>query len=163
MDTELDFKIFKKEDFPEYLSWYQDPELNRRLGPMEEDDEWLQHTLEEQNDPNNHGGCTYSIFQNEKLVSVLGIVYPDQEGPNYGITNIAVKPQLRSKGIGNLVLKKLIQLHPLKEGQVWKAYVDESNPKAKLFFESNGWRCDSESPEHNNMFMLEYRTKSQDL
>lgn len=42
MSPTLDFKAFKKEDYPEYYSWFKDPDLNNRLGPMKEEGEaWL--------------------------------------------------------------------------------------------------------------------------
>lgn len=151
MKIELACKKFKKEDYPEYFSWFQDPDLNKRLGPMEEEDEWLDYALNEED------GGTYSLFLNEKLVAVIGIAYPDKEDAIYVITSIAVKPSLRSKGIGQQVLKKIIKLHPLTQGQSWIAYVDEKNPNAKLFFENNGWRCKSTPPENNNMFAFEYK------
>lgn len=118
---------------------------------MEENDEWLDSVL------NSQGECTYSIFQDDKLVAVIGIVYPDQENSAYGITHISVNPSLRSKGIGKEVLKKTLKLHPLKEGQSWIAYVAEKNPKAKLFFEKNGWKCESELLERNNMYLFTYK------
>ena len=68
LDTKLEVQIFRKQDFPEYLSWFKDPDLNKRLGPMEAEDEWLQYVL------NDQGGSTYSIFQNKNLVSVIGVV-----------------------------------------------------------------------------------------
>lgn len=151
MNTDLDFKKFKQEDFPEYLGWFQDSELNKRLGPMQEEDEWLTVVLTEEE------GCTYSVFQGHELVSVIGLVYPNKQYPSYCITNIAVKPMLRSRGIGKQVLTKIMTLLPLEKGQYWKAYVDEKNPKATSFFEKNGWRSVSKLPENNDMFIFEYR------
>ena len=157
MNIELEFKIIQKKDFPEYLSWFQDPDLNKQLGPLKEDDEWFTYVLNEQNRLTEYDGCTYSIFQNKKLVSVIGIAYPDGEDPTYTITSIAVKPILRSRGIGRRILKKLMTLHPLKKGQYWKAHVDEKNPKAKLFFENNGWSYLIKPPENNGMYLFEYK------
>lgn len=149
MQLELDFILFEKADFPEYLSWYKDPDLNKQLGPMEENDEWLS-TLD------NEEGCTYSVFQHKKLVAVIGIVFPDTDYPHYCITNIAIKPTLRSKGIGKKVVEKIMQLHQPKKGQSWIAHVDEKNPRAKLFFENNGWKCTTLPAKNNGMFMFEY-------
>ena len=153
----LDFKLFQKEDFSEYLSWFQDSDLNKQLGPMEEDDEWFTYTLNEQKGLTEFEGCTYSVFQNKNLVSVLGIEYPDKESPTYGISSFAVKPSLRSRGIGKMVLKSLMKLHPLKKGQYWIANVNEKNPKAKLFFENNGWISTTKPPDNNGMYLFEYR------
>jgi len=96
-----------------------------------DEDEWLSLILNEQKGLNEFDGCTYSVFQNEELVSVIGIAYPDKKDPCFGITNIAVKPILRSTGIGKRIFKKIMKLHPLKKGQYWIAPVDKSNLKAK--------------------------------
>lgn len=151
MITKLDFKIFQKEDYSEYLEWFQDNELNRRLGPMEEDDEWLGYIL------NQKDRCTYSIFINKKLVGVIGIEFPKMEYSTYCITNIAVKPFLRGSGIGREILNKTIELHPLQDGQFWNTYIDKKNPKAKSFFESNGWKKVSKQSKNNEMILMEYR------
>lgn len=154
MNAALDFNIFKKEDFPEYLTWFQDPDLHKRLGPMEDDDEWLTEILQDDD------GCTYSVFMNEKLVAVIGLVFPNKEFPIYCISSIAVKPMLRSKGIGKKVLQGIIELHPLEKGQYWKAFVDEKNPKATSFFERNGWKFVGRLPENNEMLVGEYGNES---
>jgi hypothetical protein len=43
MNMELRFSKFRKEDFPELQTWYEDAELNTHLGPM--DEEWLNCVL----------------------------------------------------------------------------------------------------------------------
>lgn len=151
MSPILSLQKFQKSHFPTYLSWFADPDLKQQLGPMEEEDEWLEDALTAQD------GCTYSVFQNNELVAVLGIVYPVLEHPYYFITNIAVNPGLRSQGIGQKALKELMKLHPLKAGESWRAGVDEKNPRAKAFFEQNGWKCISEPPQNNDMYVFEYR------
>lgn len=156
MSNELEFRKIQKEDFPEYLGWFKDADLNKQLGPLEEDDEWFTYVLNEQKGLTDLAGCTYSVFQNKKLVSVIGIAYPDKEEPTYTITSIAVKPFLRSRGIGKMILEKVMELHPPKEGEYWRAFVSQKNPKAVVFFENNGWRCVSKSPENNDMYSFEY-------
>ena len=124
-NVKLDFQIFKKEDYPEYYSWFHDSDLNKQLGPLKkENEEWLQYVLDEQAGLTEYRGRTYSVFLKKKLVSVIGIIFPDEENLAYVITSIAVKPQLRNKGIGRKVLKDIIQLHPLKGKQYWIAHVD---------------------------------------
>lgn len=147
----LDIKVFSKEDFPEYLRWFDDAELNLRLGPMKEDDEWLSSVL------NDETGPTYSLFLDKELVSVIGIAYPDIQHPMYCITNIAVKPSLRGKGIGKEVLRKTMEFHQLEKDQYWIAYVEEDNTNAKLFFDRNGWKGVSNKHEESGMTLYEYR------
>lgn len=126
MNATLDFKLFKKDDFAEYLSWFQDPTLNAFLGPMEENEE------------TEDRGCTYSVFSNANLVAVVGVAFPTSKFPCYLLTSIAVKPDLRKRGFGKLVLNTIIDLLPTKEGQNWQAQVDEKNIIAKSFFENSG-------------------------
>ena len=144
----LKFSKFKNDDFSEYKSWYVDLELNKRLGPM--NNMWLDHVM------NATGGCQYSVFHNKKLIAVVGIIFPDAKHSSYYITDFALKPHLRNQGIGSEVLKEMMNSHPLKSGQSWKAFIDERNPKAKSFFEKNGWSCLSKTTDKHGMFTLEF-------
>lgn len=157
MNATLDFKLFKKDDFAEYLSWFQDPSLNAFLGPMEENDEWLTHILKELNEETEDRGCTYSVFSNANLVAVVGVAFPTSKFPCYLLTSIAVKPDLRKRGFGKLVLNTIIDLLPTKEGQNWQAQVDEKNIIAKSFFENSGWKTVIEPSDKDGMYLLEYR------
>ncbi|MDB4978383.1 MAG: N-acetyltransferase [Candidatus Peribacteria bacterium] len=148
---QLQFSKFRKEDFSEYQSWYADSELNLHLGPMEKDDEWLHAVMQEAD------GCHYSVFQGNDLVAVIGVILPDSEHPAYFITDFAVKPTHRGKGIGSDALDELIKLHPLKPEQMWKTFVDVRNPKAKTFFEKNGWACCPITPNQDGMIELTFR------
>ena len=143
------FSKFTKKDFPEYKAWYEDAELNMRLGPM--DDAWLEHVM------NETDGCQYSVFHDKELVAVIGFKFPDSKHPAYFITDFAMKPNLRNKGIGSEILHELIKQHPLKPRQTWKAFVDIRNPRAKTFFEKNGWVCLSETPDKHGMLVLEFK------
>lgn len=150
MHLDLIINKFKTEDFPTYLAWFKDPELNKRLGPMKEDDEWLEYILQEID------GATYSVFRDKLLVAVIGIVLPSKEYPHFTITNIAVNPAWRNQGLGTAALKKVMDVHTLKKGEYWLAYVDEKNPRAKSFFERNGWTFPRKTPEKTGMFLCEY-------
>ncbi len=142
----LAFRTFEKADFQEYKSWYEDAELNMRLGPM--DDAWLT------NIPDGKRGCQLSVFHGKDLVAVIGLLFPDAEHPAYYITDFAVKPAMRGQGFGSEILKGLIQQYPLQSGQSWRAFVDTKNPKAKAFFERSGWKS-SEEPDVHGMYTLE--------
>lgn len=142
---------FKREDFEEYQSWFADPELNKHLGPMEIEDSWLEYVLS-----NNPEGCEYSVFINQKMVAEVGILFPNSDNPSFFITNLAVNPELRNQGIGSAVLKELVQLHPLKVGQSWKAFVDAENHMAIAFLEKNGWQRLSNIADESNMYDFEF-------
>lgn len=153
----INIKKFKKEDFLEYLLWFDDAELNQRLGPMEDGDEWLTSVL------NDIKGCTYSLFLDKELVSVIGIAFPDYENPTYCITNIAIKPSQRGQGIGKEVLRKTMALQHLEAGQYWIAYVEEDNAKAKRFFERNGWKVSPNIQDESDMVLYVLRNTNRKL
>lgn len=156
MTTELNFQIFKREDYTDYYRWFEDPDLNKWLGPMkEEGEEWLTHVLKEQSESTGQAGNTYSIWGEHKLVGVIGILYPDKESSSYAITSIAVNPSLRNKGLGKRILKRLLELYSLKNGEYWVAYVDLQNVRARSFFEKNGWKSGKESRDEDNMLLFE--------
>ena len=145
----LKFIEFTAADFPEYRSWYEDPELNKHLGPPI-DQEWLDYVMAWSD------GCEYSVFDVGELVAVVGIWFPTAEHPTYTISDLAVKPQLRGRGIGSQVLADLMTLHKLSSGQSWAAYVHVSNPRAKSFLEKHGWLCKCEVPDEHGMLHLTF-------
>jgi hypothetical protein len=69
MSRVLTFSPFKIEDRPEYLSRFDDPELNGQLGPMVENDPRLHQALHA--DPSDN--IDYSVFQGEQMVAEIGI------------------------------------------------------------------------------------------
>ncbi len=152
METhKLRFKKFEAQDFPKYKSWYQDADLNKHLGPAV-DQEWLDSVMSQTD------GCHYSVFLNGNMVAVLGIKFPHPKHPSYYLTEIAIKPSLRNRGIGSQVVEKLIKMHRLKPGQSWKTFINNKNSGAKRFFEKMGWVCQSNRPDKNNMLTFVYKT-----
>jgi len=135
----LVFQKFQAIHLKEYQLWFKDHDLQFHLGPMNSDNdwfEWLEIILTEKN------GCTYAVFQEEQLVAVINFVFPDEKSPEYFITEFAVCPELRGKGIGKAVLKYL-------------AVVSKKNPKAKRFFQQNGWQQKGIKPDEHGMYLME--------
>lgn len=143
----LVFEKFEAEHFPEYQSWYEDPELNRHLGPM--DHVWLDDMLEEPH------GREFSVFRGEELVAVVRVYYPDPD-PFYYISEFAVKPGLRKQGIGSLVLEHLMETLPLANRYSWRALVHDNNQAARTLFEKHGFVSTFASPEDDGMHYYEY-------
>ena len=118
---------------------------------MEMEDSWLEHVLS-----NKLEGYEYSAFIDQKMVAEVGILLPNSDNPSFFITSLAVNPKLRNQGIGSAVLKELMQMHPLKVGQSWKAFVDAENHMAIAFLEKNGWERLSNDPDESNMYDFEF-------
>ena len=113
------------------------------------DNKWLDHVMQER------GGHQYSVFLGKDLIAVIGILLPNAEHPACYITDFAIKPDRRNQGIGSQILMELLKLHTLKPGEMWRAFIDERNPRAKTFFEKNGWKCVSEIPDKHGMLMMD--------
>jgi len=154
----MSFKIvrFTAADLPEYRSWYEDPELNERLGPPV-DQEWLDCVMDLTD------GCEYSVFDDSVLVAVVGIWFPTAEHPRYTISDLAVKPQLRGRGIGSRALAGLMRLHRLDPGQSWAAHVHVGNPRAKSFLEKHGWVCQCAVPDDHGYLELTFSGSDQEM
>ncbi len=155
MHSMLTFSPFKLEDWPEYLSRFEDPELAGQLGPMVENDPRLHQVLHA--DPNDN--IDYSVFKWNEMVAEIGVWLPNQEHPYYVITNMAVKPDLRWQWLGRRILQEIMDIHSSPLTQLRKAYVNWNNLTTKKFFERNGWVCISTPPDNDDMFLMEYSNK----
>lgn len=144
---DLFFKPFEQEDFEDYKSWFADTVLNRFLGPI--DDTWLESVLAQTN------GIQYSVLGDAQLVAVLGVKVPDVYHQYYVITDMAVKPAMQGKGLGTRILSELYRLHPLKSNETWRTYVNESNHRALVFFQKNGWVSDLTVPSRDGILSFE--------
>jgi len=133
----MDFRLFSSQHFEEYCSWFEEEELNRWLGPKP-DIAWLKYVLEDQT------GQQYSVFKEGEIVAVVGIVFPIGSHPYCVITDIAVCPKQKGKGIGKTVINQLLQLYPQT---TFKTFVEVKNFKAIAFFESLGWEKTEEVDE----------------
>ena len=103
---DLEFKQFTKEHFAEYASWFTDPDLNHRLGPM--DDAWLELVTRGGELP---GDETWAVLRDGELVAVVeALVEADSPG-SYTIGAVATKPALRGQGIGTLSLQHVLDVH----------------------------------------------------
>ncbi len=116
------------------------------------DAEWLKHILQETS------SCEYSVFCGNELVAVVGITFPNADHAEYVISDFAIKPSLRNAGIGSLVLERLLKVHVLKPNESWIAFIDIKNPRAKNFFEKNGWLCESEQSDEHGMLTMKLKT-----
>lgn len=148
----MNMQKFQPKDFKTYQSWYEDEIIMMHLGSPP-DKEWLDYILKDK------AGAQYCFFEKEVLIAVIGIIFPDKKHSHFYITDIAVNPQLRGQGVGKSVVKKFIKMHPLEQGQSYKAFVDIENKAAQLFFEKLGWYCESRTPDQDNMLCFTYLIK----
>ena len=143
---------FKIAHFSTYQLWFQDELIQAHLG-TQPDKEWLDYILKDKE------GAQYTFLEGQKIVGVMGIIFPDKDHPYYFITDIVVNPKRRRQGIGAEMLYLLQDLHPLTLGQPYKAFVDIKNKNAQLFFKKLGWHLERELPDKDGMLSFILKTE----
>ncbi len=110
--------------------WFRDAELDRRLGPV--DEEWLEHVLSDRD------GVQLVLEDDERPVALVGCVW-DRSGVEHGITDLAVNPQLRHSGIGREAVTSTLAWAQHPAAKRWIVFVDADNAAAFSFFSAIGW------------------------
>ena len=146
---QLSFRQFQVGDFAEYKAWFADPELERWLGPL--DDEWLAAVLSKR----AADGATRLVLDGNAFVAVVETsLHPENESLA-AVTGLAVNPDLRGQGIGKAVLREVLALHR-REGRLEHlAYIREDNETARRCFERSGFVPVTLTP--NGEGFLEFR------
>jgi len=139
----LAFKKFQQAYYPEYAAWFVDPELNRRLGPM--DQEWLHAVLAEP----EAEGITWAVFRDDELVAVIETVFDPDDQRSAVIMATAVKPTLRRQGLGTAVLQRLLAMHQTKSIDAHLAYVAQDNESARRLIEQVGFVQTTVEPDEH--------------
>lgn len=103
---------FTRADFATYRQWFVDAELNRQLGPVDED--WLEYVLADE------AGMQFSFFVGDELLAVAGVVVPSTPDDPYVITDLAVQPGRRRQGIGSEALARLLAAEEFAGVAVWE-------------------------------------------
>ena len=141
--TNLQLKRFQSEHYAEYLAWFADEELNRRLGPMAETDEpWLAAVLAE----TGSDAATWAVFRGDEMVAVVEAAYDPEIAAWAAITAIATKPGLRRQGIGEAVLRRVLSLHQQRGITEHVAYVKLDNEAARCCIEKVGFAAVTGEP-----------------
>ncbi len=141
MKQTLTIRRFLAEYRPDYAAWFDDPQLDRYLGPVWDNAEFAEVMA----DPH---GCYYSLWSASSMVAVVGICLATSAHPTQVITDIAVKPVQRGTGIGKAALMEILRTVPLPTDTQWGAWVEDTNPAAQKFFAACGWH---RSAQENGM------------
>jgi ribosomal protein S18 acetylase RimI-like enzyme len=139
----LEFRRFRQEYYPEYASWFDDPELNNWLGPMDLD--WLAAVLAE---PESEG-ATWAVFRGKEFVAVIEAVFDAQNPSLAYFAAIATKPSLRRQGIGTAVLQQLLGRHREQGITEHIALVALTNEAARRCVERIGFAQATDRPDEH--------------
>lgn len=145
----LCFRKFTPEDYPEYASWFNNPELNRRLGPM--DTVWLNDVTSR----DEADGVTWAVFLDKGMVGVVETAFDRQQRQPAAVVGIAVKPDCRRQGIGTAILRQLLFMHEQNGITCHCAFIHVDNFASRRLFEKVGFSAVSLEPDKNGF--LEYR------
>jgi GNAT superfamily N-acetyltransferase len=147
----LIFRRFRSEYYPDYASWFSDPELNRRLGPMDRD--WLDCVLSEP----EAAGEVWAVFRGPELVAVVETAYDPQGTLPAAITGVATKPALRRQGIGVAVLRHIVAVHRSRGIAEQIAYISVDNLAGRRCAESAGFAAVQAEPDEHGY--VEFRLR----
>jgi len=145
--AEITCRLFIESDFREYQKWFSDSELYRRLGPL--DNEWLEYILSDKS------GAQYCFTEAQEIIGVAGVRFPSDECSHYILTDLAIRPDIRSTGYGSKLLSFLLSQPEFKTVKTWRTYVDVNNGVATKFFLSLGWVCLQECDDGSQMIEFE--------
>lgn len=147
----LELRRFQLEYYPEYASWFVDPELNRHLGPMDQD--WLDAVLSE---PESEG-VTWAVFRDAEMVAVVEIFFDPRDPLSAFITALATKPNLRRHGIGIAVLQMILSYYKHKGILKHVAYISIDNEAGQRCAEKAGFVKVTSKPDEQGYIELQHR------
>lgn len=128
----LTVRPFTAADYAPYRRWYDDPVLDARLGPI--DDDWLDCVLREVD------GRQAVCEEAGTMVAVAGVVLPRDTGGWGAVSDLAVDPARRGMGIGRRVLRALLARPELASVTEWRAWAEHDNLGAIGVLRAAGWR-----------------------
>lgn len=123
----------------------KDVDLINQILQSEFDDFWTTDILE--NEFSNPKSFYIVATQKEEIVGFAGIW---NDTYNMHITNIAVKKAYRHKGIGDSLLKELIQITKEKNKETITLEVNEQNTIAQNLYLKNGFKIMGKRKKYYN-------------
>nr|WP_313372438.1 GNAT family N-acetyltransferase [Brucella intermedia] len=129
----MQLRKLRRDDWTWIQTWFQDECLNRALGPL--DQEWLNYVLTQ------HDGIQLIAEIDGEPVGLIGCQW-DRQGKQHGITDFAIAPAKRQRGLGGRVLAGVVDWAGHPSTASWVAFVDPQNLGAQKFFSVLGWQYD---------------------
>jgi len=112
---QITFRPFTRDDLPEFRAWFLDAELSRRLSFPS--DQWLAYVT-----AGDAARCWMALAAGQAVAEVQ----VDQENSERGYLDLAVRPDLRGRGVGTAVLSAF-QSGPGKAYQVLEGRITPDN------------------------------------
>jgi ribosomal protein S18 acetylase RimI-like enzyme len=148
---QLGWRRFQADDYPTYAAWFDDPELNCQLGPL--DEEWLETVLIEP----PADGATWAVLRDHEVVAVVEVAYDRQHPATAAIMALAVKPALRGQGIGAAVLRDVLARHRRAGITEHRALIAATNLAAQRLVAKAGFQRIAAEPDAYGMLQFRHR------
>jgi GNAT superfamily N-acetyltransferase len=153
---DLHFRRFQAEHYSAYAAWFADPELNSRLGPM--DDDWLNYWLSAP----EAEGVAWAVFDETELVAVVETAFDPKGELPAAITAIATRPSRRGQGIGTAVLQWVLALHKSNGIAEHIAYIWTGNAAGRRLAEKSGFTAVTSEPNEHGYIQFRHGHSGKD-
>ena len=144
------FSRFQIEHYPEYASWFIDPELNRQLGPM--DKNWLEAVLSEP----EFVGVTWAVFRDNEMIAVVETVFDPENQACAAIPALATRPELSQQGIGTACLRLILSYHKHNGITEHVAYISVDNTAGQRCAKKAGFAPVTSTPNEQGYIELRH-------
>lgn len=150
----IKFRVIRAADRPWIETWFQDTWLNTVLGPI--DDGWFAHVLHAKD------GVQLVAEAGDVTAGLIGVIWANPGNHYHAITDLAVNPALRRRGLGQRILTETLKWPGHPAATKWVAYVSPDNPAPARLLLAMGW-IEEDSPNHMRRFRCGAQPISSDL
>ena len=129
-NQEVTLVPMEQSDLAILQSWFKDAELRKRLGGMLPLQQYFDFV---QSEPNYFA---WKAMEGDAPIGVVFVQVEPSEPQSFGFL---VKPTLRSRGYGRLILQKLMALPEVASVKEWKAGIESDNIASQRCLASVGF------------------------
>lgn len=141
---EIEISTFQEKNIPELKTWFNDTEVKKRLGGLLPLEKWF---------ANVKNNAQYFILLAHSNTQVVGLAIVDIEDSKGNIA-IVTQPDLRNKGVGKQVIKKVMNLPEMHQVKKWYAGIEADNSASLRCFQSVGYILENSEPDEDGYYSV---------
>ena len=144
MRFEIEISTFQEKNIPELKTWFNDTEVKKRLEGLLPLEKWF---------ANVKNNAQYFILLAHSNTQVVGLAIVDIEDSKGNIA-IVTQPDLRNKGVGKQVIKKVMNLPEMHQVKKWYAGIEADHSASLKCFQSVGYILENSEPDEDGYYSV---------